>query len=94
MLLGSETNMDWFQFIAAKSPVEQSLNKPDSYLSKSLRAASKNPNLYFTKVIEDRNIQTFILSEAASQAQEDLLGLNWKLMSSDGKFWIYTRFTS
>jgi hypothetical protein len=94
MLLGSETNMDWFQFVAKGNPIQQSLGSPDSKLAKSLRVASVDPNFYFRKVIADRNIQTFVLTEVATQDQQELLGPDWKLSKNTGKFWIYTKITS
>jgi hypothetical protein len=94
MLLGSETDMNWFQFVAKGNPIQQSLSNPDSNLAKSLRAASVDPSLYFRTVIADRNIETFVLTEVASRSQQELLGSDWKLIKNSGKFWIYTKITS
>jgi hypothetical protein len=94
MLLGSETDMDWFQFVEQNNPIQQSLSSPDSKLAKSLLVASVNSSDYFRKVIADRDIQTFVLTEMATQDQQELLGSDWKLIKNSGKFWIYTKIPS
>jgi hypothetical protein len=91
MLLGSESNMDWFEFVANPNLVERALYKPGSGLAKSLLTSDKDSNRYFKKVLVDRNIQTLILKKPATQRQLELIGSNWRQISADEKFWIYIR---
>jgi len=94
MLLGSETNLDWFQYVADGNPVQQTLSEPSSSLAKTLRSAAAAPDIFFSEVIENRKIQTMVLDHEASQDQRKLLGSDWNLRTPRGKFWIYTRLTS
>lgn len=94
MLLGSESKMDWFEYVADGNPVQRSIVMPNSSFAKLSRAVAMNPDLYFDQVISNRKIETIISSKPASQHQLELLGTEWKQLSTDKKFWIYIRVRS
>lgn len=94
MLLGSVSGMDWWSYLGNKNPVQKNLLENESFLKDQLELASINPRAYFTKIVSSYRVKSIITSEPATQYQRELMGQNWKLNSSDGRFWIYREITS
>lgn len=89
MLIGSKSEKDWWTYLKEGSPVNETLLDYESALIENLDLATVDKKQFFDHVVSRGKIQTIITTEPATLEQKKLMGTGWKLVNSDGRFWIY-----